>query len=107
MVSNVHQSVTLSLQTPKVADLCVMYTSVCVVNVFLGICVCVCVYVNLSYALQSAQTDIIFTLLSELHSFFLSFDIYLQAENHGLPYCMFSFHLFLLTLGREKEEKPK
>lgn len=77
-------------------------------------CVCVCVWythifvsvcVNLSSLPlkqpKSAQTDI-FTLLSELLFFFFSFpfDVYLQAENQGLSYCMFTFHLFIVNTGK-------
>lgn len=74
---------------------------------FIGVCekfVCVayrkCGFI---FSPSTAQTCIIFTLLS-VHFFLL----YLQAENHGLSYCKFTFHFFLLlTLERKEEEEPK
>lgn len=71
---------------------------------YISLCVCayveLCVWICLPSPKQpkSAQTDIIFTLLSEL--LFFSFDVYLQAENQGLSYCMFTFHLFIVNTGK-------
>lgn len=72
--------------------------------IYISLSLYVCVY--LSSLAESAQTDIIFTLLSELLLFFFfSFDVYLQAENQGLSYCMFTFHLFIVNTGKEEEEE--
>jgi len=59
---------------------------------FLCVCVCVCVqncvceFVFPPLHSQSAQTDIIFTSLSEL--LFIFFDVYLQAEKPG-PFLLY------------------
>lgn len=81
---------------------------VCVRCIYIFVCVCVCVWICLPSPKQpkSTQTDIIFTLLSEFLFFFLS-DVYLQAENQGLSYCMFTFHLFIVNTGKRGRKRSQ
>lgn len=60
---------------------------------------------------ESAQTRIIFTLWATWGFFFLIlafFDVYLQAENHGISYCMLTFSIcWSLALEGDEKEGPK
>lgn len=87
------------------AYVCGTYISLCV---YRTVFVCVCVWICLPSPKQpkSAQTVIIFTLLSELLFFFLLTYIYRQKKRAFPILCSLSICLSL-TLEREEEEEPK
>lgn len=74
------------------------------------LCLSVCVYravrVNFPKQPKSAQTVIIFTLLSKLLFFFFLTYIYRQKER-AVPTVLSLSICLALRLGREEEEEPK
>ena len=91
---------------------CLIYVSA---FIFISACVwCVCIYMHLCAACVvyikvwicplSRQSQPRHALISHYWvSFFFSFfyfDVYLQAVIHGLSYCMFTFHLFMVNTGK-------
>lgn len=79
--------------------------SVCVISECM---LCFCVNLSSTALPKSAQTYITFTLLwvsyfsffSFVFFFFCSCDMYLQAENLGFSYCIFTFHLLIVNAGK-------